>query len=102
MQNSKYFIKEIINFLYTREIVGKALFFELENYPELFQKCLELEKKAFEFEYSILNKKYKTYNQQKNDIITLIKHIDNIAAKIEKYRKSMIYWNENLEFVDLF
>ena len=95
-------LKEIIKILYVKEIVGKALFSELENYPELHAKCQELEDKAFQFELSIITKKTKNYQPLKDDVILSIKHINNIASKIEKYRKSMIYFDEQSNFVDLF
>lgn len=100
MKIHKEKLQNLVNLLYVREIVGKNLFQELHLYPVLDKECKELTTIATEFEICVLNKKDGSYlkSQLKEKILS----IHNIALGMEKYRQSLLYFNENLELVDLF
>lgn len=93
-------LKKVVSYLYVREVVGKQLYNELNDYPELQTECDKLIDMAIQFEIAILSKtdhsKYK--EQTSNQIL----YIHNIAKNIEKYRKSLLYFDEQGQMVDLF
>lgn len=100
MKIHKEKLQNLVNLLYVREIVGKNLFTELHLHPQLEQECKELTAIATDYEIYVLNKK--DGSQLKNQLKEKILSIHNIGLGIEKYRQSLLYFNENLELVDLF
>ena len=100
MKPNKEKLREVVKLLYVKELLGKPLFQELHLHPELQEDCNELIETAMQFELCVLNKK--DYSQLKNQMKNQILSIHNIAKNLEKYRQSLLYFNENLEFVDLF
>ena len=93
-------LKNIAVFLYVRETVGKNLFSEIHLYPQLEQECDALAVIATQFEISVLTggNDYQTLKEQ---TIEKILSIHNIASGIEKYRQSLIFFDESGNVTDL-
>lgn len=102
MKPNKERLRNVVNLLYVKEVVGKPLFQELHLHPELQDECNQLIEIATEFEISVLTNKKGDYFQLKNQMKNKILSIHNIAKTLKKYRQSLLYFNENLEMVDLF
>ena len=92
-------IEEIVEFLYIRELVGETLYDDLHTYPTLKYECEQLSYMAVEYESAILSKQPSQH--LKSPIIEKILYIHNICLGIEKYRVSNIFFDENLELIDL-
>lgn len=93
-------LKDVVIRLYVREVLGKSLYTELYLHPQLIEVTNELTNAAMQFELCVLNKK--PYSNEKEHVKQLILSIHNRVKNIEKYRQSLLYFDENGNFVDLF
>lgn len=99
MKINKEKLKNIVVFLYAREAVGKALFEEIHLYPQLEQECAELSNLACEYEILILSKQPAQHLKQL--VLDKLLSIHNISLGIEKYRQSLIFFDEQGHLTDL-
>lgn len=93
-------LKKVVELLYVKEAVGKALYEKLDDYPEIKQECDSLISLALEYEILILHKKecckFKELIKEK------ILSIHNISNSNKLYRKSLIFFDDFSNYIDTF
>lgn len=94
-------LRKVIDFLYIKEVLGIGLYSRLSEYPELSGRCDVLRNAAYYFEKDILENK-DGYLEQKENIKALIIELDIFCSQFPYYRKSLLYFDENLNYVDSF
>lgn len=87
-------IKKIVKIIYIKEILGKALYERLDDYPIINNKSNELIEIAVPFEIQVL-KKEGDYFSTKSVIKDKILELHKLCLGNELYRKSLIYFDEN-------
>ena len=93
-------LKEIINKIYIEELVGKNVFNNLHEYEELNNTI----NKLFELVLNYETKRLKKINDldlrfEVKDMMILV---DGMAQNIPNFRRSLIFFNENGVWTDLF
>ena len=92
-------LKELVNILYTKEIVGKNIFEILHQYPALNIECNKLAVLAFNYEVEVINKQITTSRKSLEETII---NINTIASTIPTYRQSQIFFDDAGNFTGLF
>lgn len=92
MYNEKK-LKEIVNILYIKELVGQNIYEKLNSFPQLYLVCEELADVAYNYEVSILmgNTNIDIRKQVEEKILI----IHQIATDVADYRQSGIYFDED-------
>lgn len=93
-------LKKVVDVLYIKEVLGINLKERLNEYPEIQGKCAELSSYALEYEILTLSKTDNESARQK--VEDKILEIDLVCSQIPIYRRSLIFFDENLKFVDYF
>lgn len=93
-------LKKVIDVLYIKEVLGINLKERLNEYPEIQGKCIELSNIALEYEILTLSKSDNGIVKQR--VKEKIIEIDSLCIQIPIYRRSLIFFDENLKFVDYF
>lgn len=93
-------LKKVIDVLYIKEVLGINLKERLNEYPEIQGKCIELSNIALEYEVLTLSKSDNGIVKQR--VKEKIIEIDSLCIQIPIYRRSLIFFDENLKFVDYF
>ena len=93
-------LKKVIDVLYIKEVLGINLKERLNEYPEIQGKCDELVTYALEYEILTLSKTDNESVRQK--VKEKIIEIDSLCVRNPLYRRSLIFFDENLKFVDYF
>lgn len=93
-------LKKVIDVLYIKEVLGINLKERLNEYPEVQGKCIELSNIALEYEVLTLSKSDNGIVKQR--VKEKIIEIDSLCVQIPIYRRSLIFFDENLKFVDYF
>lgn len=93
-------LKELVNILYTKEIVGKNIFEILHQYPELNIECDKLAVMAYQYEVEII---LKTNNPATRKLVEeQILVINSLASTLTEYRQSRIYFDDDGNLTQLF
>ena len=93
-------LKKVIDVLYIKEVLGINLKERLNEYPEIQGKCIELSNIALEYEVLTLSKSDNGIVKQR--VKEKIIEIDSLCIQNPLYRRSLIFFDENLKFVDYF
>lgn len=100
MKTNVKLLKELLKIVYTKELLGKALFEQLDNYPLLREQCDVMENVATDYELSILER-IGDKMLLKEKVIEQMLIVRNTATTLPLYRQSEIYFNENVLNVNL-
>ena len=92
-------MRNILNLIYVKEILGTALFENLHLYPQLQQQCNELLDIGLEYEINVLEQKEHQHlkKEVEDKIITI--HLSCLGNN--EYRQSLIYFDECGTWSDL-
>lgn len=94
-------LKKVVELLYVKEIVGKALYEKINEYPIIKEKADELTDAALTMTIAIL-KKTKNCEQTKESTKEKLLELDKISSDNKLFRKSLIFFDENLNYIDSF
>lgn len=94
-------LKKVVELLYVKEIVGKALYEKINDYPTIKEKADELTDAALNLELSILTKN-NNYERLKESTKEKLLELDKLSSENKYYRKSLLFFDENLNYVDSF
>lgn len=94
-------LKKVVELLYVKEIVGKALYEKINDYPTIKEKADELTDAALNLELSILTKN-DNYERLKESTKEILLELDKMSSENKFYRKSLLFFDENLNYVDSF
>lgn len=93
-------LKKVVELLYVKETVGKALYEKINDYPTIKEKADELTDAALTMTIAILKK---TKNcEQKESTKEKLLELDKISSSNKLFRKSLIFFDENLNYIDSF
>jgi hypothetical protein len=92
-------LKEIVNILYTKELLGLNIFDNIDQYPQLITECDKLAVLAFNYEVEVINKQITTSRKSLEETII---NINTIASSIPTYRQSQIFFDDAGNFTGLF
>lgn len=100
MKTNVKLLKELLKIVYTKELLGKALYEQMDEYPYLKEQCDILEDMATSYEVSVLEgtDDKETYKQM---VIEKMLAVHNIALTLPLYRQSEIYFDNNVLNVNL-
>lgn len=100
MKTNVKLLKELLKIVYTKELLGKALYEKLEEYPHLKEQCDVMLDMATAYEVSVLEgTDGKEIYKQK--VIEEMLVVHSIAMTLPTYRQSEIYFNDNVLNVNL-
>ena len=94
-------LKRIVEILYKRELLGINLMEHINEYPDINNLCNDMVDTALKMEIAVLSKN-KDYDILKPMVIEKIKEIHNLCSQIPMYRKSLLFFDNNLDFIDSF
>ena len=103
MKTNVKLLKELLKIVYTKELLGKALYERLNDYPYLKEKCDVLEDMATSYEVSVLEgtEGKDGKEQYKQRVVEEMMAVHNIALTLPLYRQSEIYFDNNVLNVNL-
>lgn len=93
-------LKEILNKIYIEELVGKNIFQHIHEYEELNELCNKLFELILKYETKRLNKNNDL--ELRFQVRNLMLQVDEMGRDIPHYKRSLIFFNENGMFTDLF
>lgn len=100
MKTNVKLLKELLKIVYTKELLGKALYEQMDEYPHLKEKCDVMLDMATDYEVSVLEGT-EGKEQYKQRVIDAMLTVHNIAMTIPLYRQSEIYFCNNVLNVNL-
>ena len=95
MKTNVKLLKELLKIVYTKELLGKALYEKLEEYPYLKGQCDVMLDMATDYEVSVLEGK-EGKEQYKQRVIEKMLAVHHTALTIPLYRQSEIYFNDKV------
>ena len=100
MKTNVKLLKELLKIVYTKELLGKALYERLEEYPYLKGQCDVMLDMATSYEVSVLEGTdgKEIYKQR---VVEEMMAVHNIALTLPLYRQSEIYFDNNVLNVNL-
>lgn len=100
MKTNVKLLKELLKIVYTKELLGKALYEQMGEYPHLKEQCDVMLDIATEYEVCVLEGKdgKETYKQR---VIEKMLSVHHTAQTIPLYRQSEIYFDNNVLNVNL-
>lgn len=100
MKTNVKLLKELLKIVYTKELLGKALYEKLEEYPYLKGQCDVMLDIATVYEVSVLEG-MEGKEQYKQRVIEEMLAVHHTALTIPLYRHSEIYFDNNVLNVNL-
>ena len=94
-------LRRVVEHLYKREILGVGLLENINEYPDINALCNELVESALKMEIAVLNRD-KEYETLKPIVTEKILEIDRLCTPLQLYKKSLIFFDESLKYVDSF
>lgn len=94
-------LKRVVEILYKKELLGIGLMERISEYPDINALCDEMVDIALKMEIAVLSKD-KEYDVLKPLVVEKMLEIDRLCATIPIYRKSLFFFDENLNYVDSF
>ena len=95
MKTNVKLLKELLKTVYTKELLGDALYEHLTEYPLLREQCDMLVDVATEYELSILER-IGDKHLLKGKVIEGMLAVHNVAVTLPMYRQSDIYFHDNI------
>lgn len=92
-------LKELVNILYTKELLGLNIYEHINEYPQLITECDKLAVLAFNYEVEVIGKQITTSRKSLEETIN---NINSIASTIPTYTRSQIFFDEMGNITGLF
>lgn len=92
-------LKELVNILYTKELLGLNIYEHINEYPQLITECDKLAVLAFNYEVEVIGKQITTSRKLLEETIN---NINSIASTIPTYTRSQIFFDETGNITGLF
>lgn len=95
MKTNVKLLKELLKIVYTKELLGKALYEKMSEYPYLKEQCDVMLEMATEYEVCVLEGT-DGKERYKQKVIEEMMAVHHIALTLPLYRESEIYFKDNV------